>query len=167
MAFLSKDSDKSKFVAEHTSTKKYRQGPNSATALRSKQEHKRRVMQPSGWLASYFINASTFSPTPLASPHQCHKTKWLHFCFVHSEFTQCTQNAKVDFYTYTSVLKFFFTWTILLSLLLIQSGASLKNHLELHCNKDVPKRIYQFRLRRIPLRNLHLHSLVSSGIIGH
>lgn len=97
-AFLSKDSDKSKFVAEHTSMKKISPRAKFCNCFK-KQTRTQKMCNATIWLASYFINASTFSPTPLASPHQCHKTKWLHLCFLHGKFTQCTQNTKVIFYT--------------------------------------------------------------------
>lgn len=75
--------------------RKYRRGQNSATALRSKQEHKRCVMQPSGSL--HTISMPQLYPRPLSPPTPMPQTKWLYLCFLHSESTQGSQEAKVDY----------------------------------------------------------------------
>lgn len=104
--------------------RKYRRGQNSATASRSKQEHKRCVMQPSG--SPHTIAMPQLYPRPLSPPTPMPQTKWLYLCFLHSEFTQGSQEAKVDF-IYIYIYSEFPHFSDFVVIVTNHSGTSWKN----------------------------------------
>lgn len=106
--------------------RKYCRGQNSATALRSKQEHKRCVMQPSGLLVLYQCLSST--PHPLSQPTPMPQNQMASLMFPALQIYTMHSEWKRGFLHINQYLNFFLPSTILLSLLLTWSRTSLKNH---------------------------------------